>query len=106
MNKLTVGEVNFLFKYFPDIPISSEEHYIITTWTGIKMNLNLLGRSIYDWIQELENLINDFYKFRKENREEKLIDYKVKSYNGLIKIFDRGRYLFMKLYPEYSEIVH
>jgi hypothetical protein len=54
----TIGEQNFLIKYFPNIEL---------------------------------NTVNT---------------YKVKSREGLIQIFDRGRYLFMKLYPDYAEMVH
>lgn len=100
--KLTKGEQNFLNKYFSNYQVGEINKHRIKSIFGEDMLLNTLGVKMYKWIIIISTIVN----------EEKLLipktleTYKVKSRAGLIKVFDQGRYLFMKLYSEYSEMVH
>ena len=100
--KLTTGEQNFLTKYFPKEEIGTVKKYTVTTMFGDTMLLDSLGYKLYMWIIGIEGILNNPKMFT----EKTMNTYKVKSKGGLIQIFDRGRYLFMKLYPEYAEMVH
>lgn len=100
--KLTKGEQNFLSKYFPTEIIDQLPKHKISSLFGETMLLNTLGVKMYNWIMCISAIVNEESLLTPKALET----YKVKSRAGLIKIFDQGRYLFMKLNPEYSEMVH